>query len=95
LIASIGRCYYIQGIQEKQLGNLSCAKEVFEKSIGYYTKAMALDTQMNLHKYDNYADKLVKRSESHVELGYLDAISIFGGSNLRYELAIFSKTCEI
>jgi hypothetical protein len=45
--------------------------QIFEKSIGYYTKAMALDTQMNLHKYDNYADKLVKRSESHVELGLL------------------------
>ena len=71
LTASIGRCYYTQGIKEKQLGNLSCAKEIFEKSIGYYTKAMALDTQMNLHKYDNFADKLVKRSESHVELGLL------------------------
>jgi hypothetical protein len=55
LTASIGRCYYTQGIKEKQLGNLSCAKEIFEKSIGYYTKAMALDTQMNLHKYDNFA----------------------------------------
>jgi hypothetical protein len=32
---------------------------------------MALDTQMNLHKYDNFADKLLKRSESHVELGLL------------------------
>jgi hypothetical protein len=39
--------------------------------MGQVRANLALDTQMNLHKYDNFADKLLKRSESHVELGLL------------------------
>lgn len=70
-IASIGRLWYVIGLKENKLKNTKEAKEFFEKSVRYYTKAMALDTQMNLHKYDNYADKLVKRAESYDELGLL------------------------
>lgn len=79
-IANMGLRYYMKGkmeLDKSEQRNLENAKKHFEDSIRYYKKAMTLDCEMNLHIYDNYADKLVKRAESYLELGLLGTSGAF------------------
>lgn len=76
-IANIGLCSFMKGKIELENKNLEAAKKHFEDSVRCYKKAMTLDCEMNLHVYDNYADKLVKRAEAYLQLGLLGISGAF------------------